>query len=99
MSIPVLAINKVDYEARKQFLEDLKFLSKEEYEELFRIIKRNNIDYSENSNGVFFDLTSISNDIFSKLVTFLDFCKVQKKSEEVRAQEMDTLRSETVEHT
>lgn len=99
MSIPVSTINKIDYEARKHFLEDLKILSKEEYEEIFRIIKRNNIEYSENSNGVFFDLTSLSSEIFSKLVTFIEFCKVQRKSEEVRALEIDNLRQETTENT
>jgi hypothetical protein len=92
-------MNKLEYETRKQFLEDLKILSKEEYQEIFRIIKKYNIEYSENSNGVFFDLTTISNDIFEKLSSFIEFCKVQRKSEEMRVHEMDTLRQESHEHT
>lgn len=99
MSSPVVALNKSDYEARKQFIEDIKVLSKEEHEELFRIIKRNNIEYSENSNGVFFELTAISNELFSKFTSFIEFCKVQRKSEEMRAQEINTLRHEATEHT
>jgi hypothetical protein len=92
-------MDKTHYEARKQFLEDLKILSKEEYQEIFRIIKRNNIEYSENSNGVFFDLMNVSNEIFEKLSSFITFCKVQRQSEEIRVHEMDTLRLETTEHT
>lgn len=94
-----MSLSKTDYEARKQFIEDIKVLSKEEYEELFRILKRNNIDYSENSNGVFFELTAIPNILFEKFTSFIEFCKAQRKSEEIRAYEMDTLRQESSEHT
>lgn len=88
-----------DYETKKQVLESIKTLSKEEYQELFRILKRNNIEYTENSNGIFFDLTPLDADTFQKIVTFLDFCKEQRKSEEVRSNEMNMLRQETVKET
>jgi hypothetical protein len=79
---------------KKQLLEELKLLSKEEYEEVFRIIKRNNVEYTENSNGVFFDINFCSLDICEKLNNFLELCKTQRKNEETRTHEMDTLRSE-----
>jgi hypothetical protein len=87
MSGPV----QYDYEQRKQVLDDIKNqgLTKEEYEELFRIIKRNNIEYSENSNGIFFDLNTISHDIIEKIIEFLQFCKEQRKSEEVRTHDLE----------
>jgi hypothetical protein len=88
-------LDKADYERRKHFLEDMKILSKDEYEEIFRILKRHNIEYSENSNGIFFDLALLSSDVFEKLSTFMDFCKTQRKIEEVRLHEMDVLREET----
>jgi hypothetical protein len=83
-----------EYELKKQMLEELKLLSKEEYGEVFRIIKRHNVEYSENSNGIFFDLTQCSSEVFTKLVNFLELCKTQRKNEETRTHEMDTLRSE-----
>ena len=43
-------------ERKKLFLEELKTLTTDQYYEIFRIIKRNDVEYSENSNGVFFDL-------------------------------------------
>lgn len=85
------------YEKRKQLLDDIKLLSKDQYEEIFRIIKRNNVEYSENSNGIFFDLNILSDDIMNKLFSFLEYCKAQKISEEARTVELENLRHETTE--
>ena len=93
MSSPVL--NKEEYEQRKNFLEELKRLTPDQYEDVFRIIKRNDIEYSENSNGIFFDLSQISTDIFKQLEQLILLSKVQTKSEEVRTSELNVLRSET----
>ena len=93
MATPVSC--KIEYETRKQLLEDIKHLSKEEYHEIFRIIKRNNVDYTENSNGVFFDLGNLADEIVIELQKFLEYCKEQQKSEKVRTQELDSLRNET----
>lgn len=89
--------SQVDLEQRKQFLDDLKLLAKAEHEEVFRIISRHTVEYSENSNGVFFDLMLVSNTIFSKLVAYMDLCKEQRKNEDIRTQEMNVLRQETAE--
>ena len=93
MSSPVL--NKEEYEQRKNFLEELKRLTPDQYEDVFRIIKRNDIEYSDNSNGIFFDLSQISTDIFKQLEQLILLSKVQTKSEEVRTSELNVLRSET----
>jgi hypothetical protein len=81
----------VEYEKRKQVLNDIKNqgLTKEEYEELFRIVKRNNIEYSENSNGIFFDLNAVPDTVIEKIIGFLQFCKEQRKSEEVRTHDLE----------
>ena len=97
-SLPNMALlEKQEYEAKKQMLEEFKLLSKEEHEEVFRIIKQNNIAYSENSNGVFFDLAICSTDVFTKLVNYIELCKTQRKNEETRTQTLNTFRSETME--
>jgi hypothetical protein len=87
-------LSQTDIEHRKQFLEDLKLLAKAEYEEMFRII-RHDVDYSENSNGVFFDLMLVSNEIFTKLTSYMELCREQRKNEDQRTQELDVLRKET----
>jgi hypothetical protein len=48
--------SKIEYDAKKKFLEDIKHLEKSDYQEIFRIIKLNNVEFTENSNGIFFDL-------------------------------------------
>jgi hypothetical protein len=93
MSSPVL--NKEEYERRKFFLEELKRLTQDQYEEIFRIIKRNDVYYSENSNGIFFDVSQISLDVFKQLEQFIELSRVQSKSEEDRTTELNVLRNET----
>ena len=53
MSASAANLTNEEYEERKVFLEELKKLVKVEQEEIFRILKKNKCDYSENSNGVF----------------------------------------------
>jgi len=86
---------KQAYEIKKTLLEEIKLLSKEEYEEIFRIIKRGNVEYTENSNGVFFDLAHCSDELCQKLEKFIELCKTQRKSEEQRTQELEVLRQES----
>lgn len=86
---------QAEYDERKNFLEDLKLLNKDEYTELFRILKKNNVEFSENSNGVFFDLVNVPNTIFIQFLEFMNLCKDQKNSETKRTAEMESLREET----
>ena len=73
-----------EYESRKQLLADLKILSKTESLKVFEIIKRNKVEYSENSNGIFFDLTKISAEVFEELVVYMEFCKKVRAEQNVR---------------
>lgn len=82
------------FEARKQFLEDCKTLTRDQYTDIFRILKRNGISYSENSNGIFFDLQTVNEDAFSQLVQFMEFCKKQSADEHTRETVLNHLRSE-----
>ena len=79
------------YEKRKQFLEDLKKLVKSEQEEIFRIIKKSKVEYSENSNGIFFDVLKLSNDTFRKIEEFMKFCKENRLDFSKREKEMTEL--------
>lgn len=84
----------MEYEKRKVLFENLKMLVISEYEEIFRILKRNNESYTENSNGIFFDVMTIKNETFRDMEKFMDFCLKTRQSEQIRQKELDEARGE-----
>jgi hypothetical protein len=72
------------YEERRTFFEHLRILVKSEYEEVFRIIKRFNEPYTENSNGIFFDLVKLSTETFQELSTYMEFCRTVRAEQASR---------------
>ena len=84
--------HKMEYDLRKHFIEELKTLNKADYEEMFRIIKLNNVEFSENSNGIFFDINIIDSSIFSLLVQCIDRSKEQKRVDKERLIEIEALK-------
>jgi hypothetical protein len=47
-------MSTADFEIRKRLYEEIKKFNRTEQEELFRILKRENEEVSENRNGIFF---------------------------------------------
>ena len=92
MSASAANLTNEEYEERKVFLEELKKLVTVEQEEIFRILKKNKCEYSENSNGVFFDVSRISNEVFLQMKSFLSFCQANRKNFEIRDREMEDSR-------
>jgi hypothetical protein len=78
------SLSNEDYEKRRKFLDDLKTLSKTEWLKVFEILKKNNVEYTQNSNGVFFDLVKVSNDIFTELLTYMEFCRTVRSEQASR---------------
>jgi hypothetical protein len=74
MSATAAILNTQEYDERKQFLDDLRSLAKSELEELYRILKKSKAEFSENSNGVFFDLCKLPADVFDEMKKFMEFC-------------------------
>ena len=64
-----------EYERREKFLVALKQLSNAEYLEILRLLQKKNVHYSENTNGVFFDIVALDQEIFDSLEKFIDFVK------------------------
>jgi hypothetical protein len=85
-----------DYEQRKKVWEAIKTLMKSEQEELFRILLRNKIEYTENTNGIFFDVGKLEVPILDEIYKFLSFCQQNRMDFEKRDQTMEDLRKETV---
>jgi hypothetical protein len=64
-----------EYERRKLFCENMKTMSRSEFIEIARILRKNNVVVSENRSGIFFDMCKISQDVFEELLVFRDFVK------------------------
>lgn len=92
-------MSKEEYDSRKELLENMKVLSKTEKEDIFRILKRENEQFSENSNGIFFDLATIKNTTFIEIVNMITLSKQKKQEQDERLKEMEKLREEVPEET
>jgi hypothetical protein len=85
-------LSNEDYEERKKVLNELKKLVKSEQEQIFFILKKYKLDFSENSNGIFFDLSRVSKEPFEEIKKFLTFCQTNRKDFEDRDRQMETSR-------
>lgn len=68
-----------EYERRKLFLANLKGLTKAEHIEIVRILQQHKVEFSENANGVFFNLTNLDQTIFNALELFIRFTQTNHK--------------------
>jgi tRNA isopentenyl-2-thiomethyl-A-37 hydroxylase MiaE len=89
-----MQLTKHQYDDRAEFIEQLAKLIKEEYHEIYRILKRNNEPYTENANGILFNVNEISQNSFEKMKTFIDFCFENRNEEDRRLKELEDLRKE-----
>jgi hypothetical protein len=72
---------------KKKLIEITKNLTKVEYLEIFNIIKSDNCQYSENKNGVFINLSNVSERTIDKIFDFINFFK-QKNEDLVKHEEI-----------
>lgn len=84
----------ITHEERKKVFDAIKSLVKPEQESIFRIIRKTKESYTENSNGIFFDLSTISDDTFLQIKDYLHFCSTTRQDHESRMKELETLRTE-----
>ena len=84
-----------EYERRKVFLDNLKGLTKSEYTEIIRILQKHEAAFSENLNGVFFNVCSLTQDVFNALELFIHFTQSNRKNLSDRDSFMSTLTVQT----
>ena len=75
MSASAASLTQEEYDQRKLFADEIKLLTRNEMEEIYKLLKAKKAEYSENSNGVFFDVSKLPAEIFSELQKFMIFCK------------------------
>ena len=85
-------LEMTSHEERKKVFEYMKVLVKPEQEEIFRIIRKTKDNYTENSNGIFFDLATISEEAFNQIKEYLNFCLKTRQEDATRLKELETIR-------
>ena len=84
MSVTAASLTNEEYEERKRMLDEFKKLVKSEQEQIFSILKKHKIEYSENTNGVFFDMSRVSKVAFDDMKSFILFCQANRNEFELR---------------
>ena len=82
------SVQDTDYDLRKKMYEEIKTFNRTELEELYKLLRRNSEEISENRNGMFFDLLSIKSDTLNKIKVLLIFVK---KTEQILKSEKKNL--------
>jgi hypothetical protein len=77
-------MDNAEYERRKEFCAEMKSLSKSEYIEIARILREHSVPFSENRNGLYFDLALLPQEVFDSLIKFREFVKRNSKELEKR---------------
>lgn len=91
--------HQILYDKRKTLTDELKDLTRDQYEEIFRIVKRTNTPYSENNNGIFFDLNVTSDETIAKLIEYMVFVRTQRMDDKKRLEELEFYKHETPEES
>lgn len=63
---------------KKIIFDKINTLSTTEHEEIYRIICDHSVNVSKNKNGVFFNLSSVENDVVAKIDAFVSYCVSNK---------------------
>lgn len=84
-------LTPTEYERRRIFLEGIKGLTKAEHIEIVRILNKYKTPYSENLNGIFFNVTALEQDVFDALELFLNFTQSNRRTLADREMFMSTL--------
>ena len=64
---------------RKHLRDKINKLSATEHEEIFKIMQNHSIEFTQNKNGTFFDISKISEDVLVSVEQFVDFCINNRK--------------------
>lgn len=65
---------------RNKIIENIKNLNLFEHQEIFKIIRKDNIKYSENSNGVFVNMNKLSDNTIFEIDRFITYCNTNKSN-------------------
>jgi hypothetical protein len=72
-------VSHYTYYNKKHLFDKINSLSSTEHDEIFRIINEHNINVSKNKNGVFFNLSSITENVLQEIDKFVTYCVNNKQ--------------------
>lgn len=64
----------IDPDRCKKVVNAIKDLSQTEIDELFKLLHKDHCEYTQNNNGIFFNLSWISEETMTKIEQFIEFC-------------------------
>lgn len=64
---------------KKRLVEIIKDLSRLELLEIFQIFKNENCSFTENTNGIFINITNVSEEVIDKVYHFIEYIQEKKK--------------------
>jgi len=85
-------LTDAEYERRKTFHGNLKSLTKAENIEILRVLQRGEETFSENLNGIFFNVVSLKQETFDALELFLNFTHSNRRDLVEREMYMSSLK-------
>ncbi len=69
---------KFNNKQRKHLVNQINGLSYTEHEEIYKIIKKHGLSYSQNKNGIFFNISSFPNEVVDEIYKLVSFCMSQQ---------------------
>ena len=82
-------------EIYKNIKNGLANLSQNELEEIFKIVYKNNNNYSKNNNGIFINLCWLDNDTLTKINNYINFC-IKSHNEINKYEDLCNLLNDTI---
>jgi len=82
------------YQIRRQLFDNLALLVKSEQIEIFKILRKYEEKFTENSNGIFFDVMAISDKAYEEMNNFMEFCLKTRREDSIRTETLKTMAAE-----
>ena len=86
---------KYDYDDKKKIVYKIqKIKNKKDYFKLYKLINNNNIQFTKNNNGIFFNINKLSNQTLQEIEFFLDM--INEKNKLIQDSELSNCESENI---
>ena len=86
---------KYDYNDKKKIVYKIqKIKNKKDYFKLYKLVNNNNIQFTKNNNGIFFNINKLSNQTLQEIELFLDM--INEKNKLIQDSELSNCESENI---
>lgn len=86
---------KYDYDDKKKIVYKIqKIKNKKDYFKLYKLVNNNNIQFTKNNNGIFFNINKLSNQTLQEIEFFLDM--INEKNKLIQDSELSNCESENI---